>query len=609
MSALLDRLTRTPDAPVEDLLRAVPEEEGGASRAGDRIRPAPRGSVPGLFASRTRGTPGAPAIDDGRRVLTFGETFALVSRLAGLLRAHGASPERLVAVALPTGADAVIAVLAAWWAGAAFVPLDPADPPDRLRDLAGGLDVCAVVARPGTRPLGDDPTPVVEYTPSTWDPPDTECPEPFPVHGGQLAYVIHTSGSTGRPKGVMIQHDQLMDHAVNGLPPLMRGPGPRDRDQLRVALNAAAVFDVFVNQVLALALGHTLVVLGEEERLDPRRLADAVASGREVDVLDYPPALLPLLLDTGLFDSPQAPSVLLFGGESCPAEVWERLREHPRTRALNCYGPTECTIDATAAEASHTSAVTVGTPHPNTSVHVLDELMRPVPTGAVGEIFLGGPRVGRGYAGDAGLTASAFVPDPSREGGRLYRTGDRGRLRADGRLEFWGRRDRQVQIRGRRIELGEVEAALADLPDVRASVVVLRGPTGSGGPGLRAYAVPRTGADPDPVLLRTALARRLPGHMVPTELVLVDRFPLNASGKVDTERLPDPPRSAPVRGTRPRGTRMSAPSHARGARCSAGRRSTCSTTSSTWAGTPFWRCGSPPSWRRRRADRSTSTSC
>ncbi|MGW1893342.1 non-ribosomal peptide synthase/polyketide synthase [Streptomyces sp. NPDC002004] len=491
-------------------------------------RPVPDTTYPALFARQAARTPHAVALVAGDERLDYATLDARANRLAHHLIALGAGPERLVALRLPRTADMVVAILAVWKSGAGYLPLDPALPEDRVRFLLDDarpalvLDEAALRAVPGTVP--------------DTDPSDAD--RLAPLHPQNTAYVIYTSGSTGRPKGVAVPHRSL-GHLLAGHREgfvAEAGGGP-----LRVALTAAFSFDTSLEGLLLMADGHPLHLVDETTRLDAAALVEYVVRHR-IDFLDLTPSYLRQLLPAGLLADPRhRPRVLMLGGEAVGTGLWRELAGHRGVAAYNFYGPTECTVDAVACRIEGDDRPLVGRPLPNVRAYVLDGRLQPVPPGVGGELYLAGEQVARGYAGRPGLTAARFVADPfGPPGGRMYRTGDLARWTADGRLDYLGRADDQVKVRGHRIEPGEVEAALLDLPDIAAAAVVAV-PDRNGHLRLAAYLVPAAGAPrPAPSALREACRRVLPDHMVPSSFTLLDTLPLTTSGKLDRRALPAP---------------------------------------------------------------------
>ena len=479
-------------------------------------------TVPGLFAARAAAHPDRPAVVTGERTLTYGELDAESDRLAGVLAAHGVTPGDLVAVALPRTAVVVSTLLAIQKLGAAYLPIDPGYPRDRIEFMLADAAPALVVTTSDTLPeVGSVPR--LEL--------DLPWGEPAPVEryaGSPLApvYMIYTSGSTGRPKGVVIPRRALLNflHAMAGRFPL----GGADT----VLAVTTVGFDIFALEFyLPLISGATMVLADPDTVRDPFLLADEIAA-RRVTVLQGTPSLWRGLVEAGArMDGLRA----LVGGEAVPGELVAALRDAGCV-VSNVYGPTETTIWSASTELSGPGLPPVGTPIDNTRAYVLDAALRPVPDGAVGELYLAGAGVAQGYHARPGLTASRFVADPF-AAGRMYRTGDLARW-DDGVLTVLGRTDHQVKIRGFRIELGEVEAALERDERVRQAVVVAR-EFGAGDTRLVAFVVADSpDGTVDTAGLPDTAAEVLPAYMVPSLVVAVDEFPLTPNGKVDRDRLP-----------------------------------------------------------------------
>jgi amino acid adenylation domain-containing protein len=495
-------------------------------------------SVVDRFERVAAARPDRPALVVAGITRTFGELAERSAAVAAGLAARGAGPESLVGLLLPRGADLVAALLGVLRAGASYLPLDPGLPPARLRymcDDAGDPLVLTdaahrrrVTPAPGRRSL------TVETCARTG-----VTTRRAAIRPGDRAYAIYTSGSTGEPKAVEATHGSVAA-LLDALTPVI-GPAPA-----RVGWNASPSFDASVQQWLRLCRGDTVVLLGDDERADPQALAARVAAD-QLDELDITPSHLVSLLDHLPGTPAGAPLRLLVGGEAIPPGLWRRLADLRATgtvTAVNLYGPTECTVDATWTPVDHTGDPHLGEPLEGTRVYVLDAALGPVPPGSEGELYLAGGGVSRGYLGRPGLTARRFVADHlAGDGSRMYRTGDRVRIGADGRLAYLGRTDDQVKLRGYRIELGEVEAVLGRAPGVAQAVVVAREDL-PGGAGLVGYC--RLGGDGhfDAEAARRAVAGQLPAYMVPSALVALPRFPLTTSGKVDRAALPAPVRTA-----------------------------------------------------------------
>ncbi|MEV4165077.1 amino acid adenylation domain-containing protein [Nonomuraea dietziae] len=539
---LLESAVDRPHEAVSDL-RIWTDQDESAIRALASPRPAAhedaRG-VPELIEASAHGRPEAPAVLCGERTVTYGELWAGAGELAAALRGHGVREGDVVGVCLPRSIEAIVALLAVWRAGAAYLPLDPDDPPERHAQAVETAGAVRVVSRIGL------PSDIQVIDPATSPPkaPHLESPQgppPAPPGPSSAAYAIATSGSTGRPKTVLVEHGALAARVR-----WMReeyGLTPADR----VVQFASLSFDAHVEEIFpALAAGACLVLLPE----GATGLPDVLGSpaGRGVTVLDLPTAYWHGLTETA--DEVAWPSglrLVIIGGEQADAAAVARWRAGPcrDVRLVNTYGPTETTVIATAADLGADDAARrppIGRPIAATSALVLDGRGRPLPAGAAGELVVGGAGVARGYLGRPDLTADRFVPDPSGHGARRYRTGDRARLRSDGSLEFLGRLDDQLKVRGVRVEPGEVEARLTEHPGVGAAAVTARGDD------LVAY---YTGAA-EPAELRAHAARALPRGLVPTQWVRLDALPLTTGGKLDRAALPEPSRTRTAGGVAPR---------------------------------------------------------
>ncbi|MFE0464901.1 amino acid adenylation domain-containing protein, partial [Kitasatospora sp. NPDC058965] len=447
---------------------------------------------------------------------------------------------RCVALALPRTTDLVVAQLAVWKAGAAYLPLDPAAPAARTAHMLRDADPVLALATGGHALTG---LPVLELDGSEPDHEDTDLGlRPDPRHP---AYVIYTSGSTGLPKGVVIEHRSLAELCAANRCMIMDryfATGP-----VAAALTAGVTFDSWLDAFSFLIAGHQVHLIDQETRLDPRALVRHVVDHR-IDFLDLTPSFAGVLIEAGLLDDPRhAPAVVSVGGEAVPAELWQRLHRAPETVGLNYYGPTEFTVDAVTLTTEDTALPLIGRPIDNAQAYVLDPHGNPVPPGVPGELHLAGVRLARGYLGRPDLTADRFVPNPfGAPGSRMYRTGDLARWTPDGLLDFLGRTDDQVKIRGFRIELGEIQSVLAGHPGItRAAVTVRNGQ-------LLAYLVPATGTAPDLAELRRAAARALPDYMVPASFTVLPELPMTAHGKLDLRRLPEPEQQRPRAGRAPR---------------------------------------------------------
>ncbi|MEW1718017.1 Pls/PosA family non-ribosomal peptide synthetase [Streptomyces sp. NPDC093109] len=495
----------------------------------------------------------ATALECGPHTLTYAELDARANRLAHLLRGLGIGRGCRVALLVPRSVEMYVSLLGVGKAGAAFVPIDPASPPDRIAWIAGDADVDLVLTVSGLADAVDGLAHRVvaldACAPELAAVPDTRPPRTPPGNrdgrpdrdDDPLAYIMYTSGSSGRPKGVEIAQSSI----CNFLDVVPRVYDVRPRD--RVYQGMTISFDFSVEEIWPTwSVGATLVAGPDGSGRLGTELGTFLED-RAVTVL----YCVPTLLETIPQDLPRVRSIVV-GGEACPAQLVERW-SRPGRRMLNTYGPTEATVTATWTELLPGRAVTIGTPLPTYSVVLLDEEHRPVPDGSVGEICVGGPGVARGYVGRPELTSDRFIRHPlAPPGSRLYRTGDLGRLTAAGEIEFLGRADSEVKIRGYRVDLGEIDSMLLEDPGVAEAVTALAPATHPGGSaggglaggGLAAYVVRVPDrAEPDDALaarLHERLRRGLPAYMVPSTLDVLTALPTMASGKVDRARLPAP---------------------------------------------------------------------
>jgi amino acid adenylation domain-containing protein/non-ribosomal peptide synthase protein (TIGR01720 family) len=494
------------------------------------------------FRAQAARTPEAVAVVAGGERLSYAELSARVSRLARHLASLGVAADSRVAVCLPRSADLIVTILAVLEAGGAYLPLDSEHPPERLAFIVAdaGADIAVTIA--ALRPRVPQVAALVCLDCDA-DAISRHASGPLgrPASPDQLAYIIYTSGSTGRPKGVMVPH-RAGCSLVRALADSIYA---RLDEALNVALVASTVFDASVQQIFAcLLLGHALHVVDDDARQSGDQLLRFFET-HGVALSDGTPSLLGLLLDAGLGTRPGALTHLLIGGEALSARLIERLHAQDKQRRItvtNVYGPTECGVDATykcvlPGEPAMREHVAIGRPLSNSRLYILDGDGAPVPAGIRGDIWIGGPCLGRGYFRQPALTAKAYRPDPFVPGARLFATGDRGRWTNDGDVEFLGRCDDQVKVRGYRVELAEIESALLRYPAVKEAVIVIDR-SGVEAARLVAYVTPRAGA-PTTAELRDHLASLLPAYMVPSAFMVIDRFPLNASGKVDRSRMPD----------------------------------------------------------------------
>ncbi|MEU7091592.1 non-ribosomal peptide synthetase [Kitasatospora aureofaciens] len=490
------------------------------------------------FAEQAARTPQAVAVADPNGRLTFAELDAAANRLAHHLAERGVSAQSPVAVLLERGTDLVTALLAVLKAGGTYTPIDPAAPAERLSLLLADTAAPVVVTQRSLRgwlPQGgaavvslDEERERIAARPGT-------APE-VAVSADDAAYIIHTSGSTGRPKGVVVEHRSLANlfdsHRRTVFGPVR---ATADGRPVRVAHLAPVSFDASWNPVLWMADGNELHIVDDTTRRDAQALADHLVE-HGIEFLQTTPSYLQQLADTGLLERPGLRlRGLALGGEPIGQALWDRLRARPELVSFNFYGPTECTVDAVTTRLADSERPVLGLPVQNTRAYVLDEDLTVLPVGATGELCLAGAGLAREYLGQPELTARSFVRAPFGAGERLYRTGDRVRRLPDGTLEFLGRLDHQVKLRGYRIEPGEIEHALTGHPDVEEAVVAVLGE----GEARRLAGYVRV-ADPaafDAEAVSAHLAERLPDYMVPPVLVPLAQYPLNANGKVDRQAL------------------------------------------------------------------------
>ncbi|MFD5128612.1 amino acid adenylation domain-containing protein [Streptomyces olindensis] len=552
-----------PEQPVSRLpLMSASEEHQVLGEWNTTAHPVPGTTLADLLAEQAARTPDAPALTFEDLTLGYAGLHARAARLARLLVRHGVGPEQRVAVALDRGPDLVVALLAILQAGAAYVPLDTGYPAERLAVmiedaapalvLTSGAAADKVPASAAPTLLLDDPA--LRERLAALDPAALSDGERLaPLRPEHPAYVIFTSGSTGRPKGVVVPHAAIVNRLLWMADTYRVGPGDR------VLQKTPASFDVSVWEFfLPLITGAALVLARPGGHRDPAHLAELIREQR-VTTAHFVPSMLRVFLDDPAAE--RARGVLrriVCSGEALPADLAERCTRLLDGTALhNLYGPTEAAVDVTAwpcadGTRSASGSVPIGRPVWNTRTLVLDASLRPVPPGVPGELYLGGSQLARGYLGGPALTAGRFVADPyGPPGARLYRTGDIVRWTAHGALEFLGRADDQVKIRGFRVEPGETEAAVAALPGVSQAAVTVRQDT-HGDPWLVAYVVPHPGARPEPQQLRRNLAGTLPGHQVPSAVVVLDALPLTPNGKLDRAALPDPDLSALTTADAPR---------------------------------------------------------
>ncbi|MGW0860521.1 non-ribosomal peptide synthetase, partial [Streptomyces sp. NPDC002690] len=541
---VLRQVTATPGAAVAgvEVLEAA-ERQRVLTEWNDTARGTQAVPVPELFAEQVARTPDAPAVTCGDTTLSYAELDTRSDRIAAALTAWGAGPETLVGLAAPRSAELLVAQLAVLKAGAGYLPLDVDYPRERLEFVLADARPVLVLATGDAAallPLTGVPVRTLEQAEQAEQagpagvPPVPACP----VAASNLAYVMYTSGSTGLPKGVAVTHADIVALATDR----------QFEGTERVLVHSSQAFDASTFEVWVPLLSGALAVVAPPGEIDALALRALIAAHR-LDALWLPVGLFAAVLD-------QDPACLAglerlwVGGDAVPVAALTQLRAHcPGIRVTNGYGPTETTTFAVTHPFSPTedlsAGVPIGRPLDDMRAYVLDGNLTPVPPGVVGELYLAGAGLARGYLNHPALTASRFVAAPvGGAGERLYRTGDLARWTRDGRIVYAGRNDAQVKVRGFRVEPGEIESVLAAYPEVAQAVVLARETdTADGSKQLVAYVVPDTAAqtgDDLADLLRTALGRQLPAYLVPAAFVVLDRLPLTVNGKIDRAALPDP---------------------------------------------------------------------
>ncbi len=482
-------------------------------------------TTPALFEATAAVLPDRPAVAMDTTTLTYAELNGEANRLARRLVAHGVGPERLVALAMPRSIEFVIAILAVHKAGAAYVPVDPDYPEERKRQMLDDTAAHCLLCLPGQDVTGAPVVLSVAREPGQSEPNLDDQDRLGPLRSDHPAYVIYTSGSTGRPKGVLVTH--------RGIPNLADDYVRRQKlvPESRLLAFASPSFDAAVAEFWPIwQAGGCLVLASAPDLVPGEPLARLVRDQGITHVTLPPSALAPLEEAGGL----PAGLTLLVAGEACPAPVAKRWAVD--RVMINAYGPTEVTVAVTASEPlTGEDTPPIGRPITGVRTYVLDELLRPVPDGDVGELYTVGPGLARGYLRRPAATAERFLPDPfGGPGERMYRTGDRVRTRSDGQFVFVGRVDDQLKVRGHRIEPGEVESALLAVDGVAQAVVTEHENR------LVAYVVGTGGARVPAEDLLPPLRKQLPGYLVPDVVVSLPSLPVSPNGKIDRVALPTP---------------------------------------------------------------------
>jgi len=539
---LLESVCANPESPIAALDIVSPNEQRRLLvEFNDRQTDYPESKcIHQLFAERARQQPENVAVVFQNHRLTYAQLEARANQLAYHLQGLGVGPEVPVAICMDRSLEMVVGILGILKAGGAYVPLDPEYPKERLAYMMEDARTQVVLTQNTLRESMPELGIAVVCVDSGW--------ETIARHGEStpqanatatnLAYVIYTSGSTGQPKGVMVEHGGL----TNTINWTMETLELSSSD--RCILKTPITFDASGRELFATLLaGGTLIVAEPGGHRDSRYLADTIR-GERISILHCVPSLLRLLVEEPAFDESLAVRAVMCGGEALPPQLVTRFQSRIGAKLYNVYGPTETIIDSTfwsCEECNPHCAVPIGRPIPNAQVYILDDLLRLLPIGVAGDLYIGGVGMARGYVRRPDLTAEKFIPDPfsGEPGARLYKTGDIARYRPDGNIEFLGRTDHQVKIRGFRIELGEIEGTLEQHPAVLQAIVQPQ-EVAPGEKRLVAYVVAERESRPTAGELRGFLKDKLPEHMVPAVFVLLDAFPLTTNGKVNRRALPTP---------------------------------------------------------------------
>ncbi|UVW28153.1 non-ribosomal peptide synthetase/type I polyketide synthase [Massilia sp. H6] len=528
--ALLQSAAQAPDQAVERLPMLTEREQLASAAWNATATPYSQACAHQLFEQQVARAPEAEALRYGGRSMRYDELNRRANQLARYLQRQGLEPGQLVGLSMERGqAELVIGVLAILKAGAAYLPLDPAYPQDRLAFMLDDASLRLLLTQDSLQAVLPASAARQVCLDRDWDSIAQEASHDLDLDIGpaELAYVIYTSGSTGRPKGVLLEHRGLSNlvHA------LMDGfaVGPASR----MLQFASSSFDASVSEIFtALGAGASLCLAPKLDLIPGSALVNTI-NDNAISVVTLPPSVLALLRPA---DVPGLHTIIT-AGEACSLELARRWSDG--RRMINAYGPTEASVCATMARMHPlVESVSIGGPLPNTRVHVLDAHLQPVPIGVAGELHIAGTGLARGYLNRPELTRERFITAPCGE--RLYKTGDLVRREADGGLKFLGRLDHQVKIRGFRIELGELEAVIGEWPGIREALVLARGCPG-GDQALVAYAIAHEGAVVTPAALRAHVQSRLPDFMVPADFVLLDAWPSTPNGKIDRRALPAPP--------------------------------------------------------------------
>ncbi len=508
-----------------------------------------RETVVSLFNSQAHKSPKQIAViagmGDQRNEINYSDLLRRSNKLAHFLKNNGVSKGQIIGLFCERSIEMIIGLLGILKSGCAYVPLDPMYPHERLKLILNDIQEANksnpfVLSQSGLNSLLPDNQYRIINLDSDWKDIENESeinPE-ITITSEDLVYVLYTSGSTGLPKGVMIEHHNLVNLWI-GMRHLVDYGS--DDGGSRFSLNAPLLFDASVEQWIMLLSGETIVIVPQEIRMDGKKMISWIEEN-QIDVLDCVPSQLKLMIDEGLLDTVDKyrPRVVMPGGEAITQEIWSVLVESRMTDFYNLYGPTECSVNSAICKVKdHPKSPVIGKGMINTYLYVLDANFQIVPTGVPGELYISGEAVGRGYLNKPDLTNEKFLPDPFRPGLRMYRTGDRVRWLESGMVEFLGRLDNQVKLRGFRLELGDIETALHKIDGIAEGVVILR----EDRPGIKqlvAYIKIREETELTLTQIREQLKNVLPDYMVPAIFMELDVFPLTSSGKINRRALPKP---------------------------------------------------------------------
>lgn len=488
-----------------------------------------------LFEKQAEMTPHSIAVSCSGRELSYRQLDARANRLANVLQLRGVKPDSLVGVFMNRSTELLVALLGVLKAGGAYVPLDPDFPSERIEYMLTHSGVRIVLTESslvGSIPQFEGEVLCLDQFLSDDKTHDADTRPRSEATGSHLAYVIYTSGSTGKPKGVQLTHKSV----VNFLLTMKNAPGIAPADTLLAVTTLS--FDIAVLEIFLPLLAGAKIELATRETATDGEILLGLLKDSKATIIQATPATFQMLFDAGW--EYEGKIKVLCGGEPLPLHLCEKILARADS-VWNMYGPTETTIWSTLKEIKTNERITIGKPIANTQLFVLREGYQPVPIGVPGELYIGGTGLARGYFNRPDLTSQAFVPSPfSAEGGaRIYRTGDIAKWLPNGEVECLGRSDHQVKIRGYRIELGDVEATLANYPEVGQGIVTAQ-PDPNGGKRLVAYIVPKTSPPPAVGDIRLFLQGKLPGYMIPTLFVFLEKLPLTANNKVDRRALPSP---------------------------------------------------------------------